>query len=326
MPLFTIGVTTYRRPEMLRECLTSLLQQTCGDFEVLVGNDYVPGPISQSELGFSDPRIKILNFEKNKGELNNMNYLLSQASGEYFTWLADDDFMSINALSVAKATLEKLAPVTSLFMFYRFVPDFVSTDRSLLPAVELRTYEPADFLRDFFGQKLSIAGCYGFFKPSYLLGKGGMKQLGVGFSPYADNLLAVEAALENRVHVLPYDAYFIRQHDQSLSHTSTDLRSFETARNAYRAACGKVFEHPQFHSSMTELNRLLLRGCLFDLFSVLQRCKQLRPSYFRSSLVLIPFPSKDFSGFILGWLQLGKLMIRLAIGRVRSTISSEGRT
>jgi glycosyltransferase involved in cell wall biosynthesis len=39
-PLFSIGVTTYMRRDLRKECLSSILQQAFRDLEIIVGNDY----------------------------------------------------------------------------------------------------------------------------------------------------------------------------------------------------------------------------------------------------------------------------------------------
>ena len=60
-PFITIGVTTYNRREMLKECLHSILAQTHVDFEVIVGNDFTSNKLYLDEFGIDDPRFKDLN-------------------------------------------------------------------------------------------------------------------------------------------------------------------------------------------------------------------------------------------------------------------------
>ena len=52
---------------------------------------YVNKRLNQSILNINDSRVKIINNSKNLGELKNMNSLLENAKGEYFTWQFDDD-------------------------------------------------------------------------------------------------------------------------------------------------------------------------------------------------------------------------------------------
>ena len=51
IPFFTIGVTTYKRRELLSQTLTSLRNQTFRDFEVIIGNDDTSeNPVSYTHL------------------------------------------------------------------------------------------------------------------------------------------------------------------------------------------------------------------------------------------------------------------------------------
>ena len=62
MPNVTIGVITYNRPEMLREAVISIINQTYDNFELFIGNDYIETPVTFDTLGIDgDPRVKILN-------------------------------------------------------------------------------------------------------------------------------------------------------------------------------------------------------------------------------------------------------------------------
>ena len=58
---------------------------------MIVGNDYTEEKLYSEELGINDRRIRFINHENNLGEIKNMNFLLNEAGGRYFTWLGDDD-------------------------------------------------------------------------------------------------------------------------------------------------------------------------------------------------------------------------------------------
>src|SRR4051812_39807614 len=99
-PQITIGITTYNRIGYLRECVNSLLASSYQDFEIIIGNDYVQQTLQCSDIGVTDPRVRILNHPVNLGELGNLKALLNAARGEYFTWQADDDYYSPRFLDV----------------------------------------------------------------------------------------------------------------------------------------------------------------------------------------------------------------------------------
>lgn len=80
-PFFTIAITTYNRVDFLRETLKNLVNQPFFDFEIIIGNDYIPEPITSEIIGIYDSRIKIINHKVNLGELENMNSLLLASKG-----------------------------------------------------------------------------------------------------------------------------------------------------------------------------------------------------------------------------------------------------
>ena len=59
-PVVTIGITSYNRPDLLREAVLSIINQTYINFELLIGNDYIKTPVTFNMLGIDpDPRVKI---------------------------------------------------------------------------------------------------------------------------------------------------------------------------------------------------------------------------------------------------------------------------
>jgi len=117
-PLITIGVVTYRRQGMLKECLSSILGQTFTDFEIIVGNDF-PGEFLSTEVfDIHDPRVRIINQARNLGEIENGNVLLRWARGKYFTWLDDDDMYAPSFLESVYASLVKFDFPPCVFTSY----------------------------------------------------------------------------------------------------------------------------------------------------------------------------------------------------------------
>lgn len=90
-PKVSIILPVYNAALYLREAIESLLNQTFSDFELLIYND---GSVDESDKvisTFSDPRIKYLAFEKNKGLIHVLNTGLKQASGQYIVRMDADD-------------------------------------------------------------------------------------------------------------------------------------------------------------------------------------------------------------------------------------------
>jgi len=88
----SVIITTYKRPQHLKEAIESVLAQNFSDFELIVVDDnpleYDSEKIVRSS---SDPRIVYVKNERNLGGAKSLNTGLNRARGEYIAILDDDD-------------------------------------------------------------------------------------------------------------------------------------------------------------------------------------------------------------------------------------------
>ena len=117
-PTFSVIVTSYNRPALLREALASVLAQTHPDFECIVVDDASPTP----PVLPSDPRVKLVSRACNGGPAASRNTGLDHATGQYVTFLDDDDLFVPERLELA---LEGLARAPIALCWSRFVDQSV---------------------------------------------------------------------------------------------------------------------------------------------------------------------------------------------------------
>jgi len=94
IPLVTVAIPTFERPELLRRALNSLALQDYPNIEVIVSDNCSSAEeLQKIEIEFKKKlqKFKFIKQEKNIGPINNFFYCLSIASGDFFMWLADDD-------------------------------------------------------------------------------------------------------------------------------------------------------------------------------------------------------------------------------------------
>lgn len=107
-PKISIGLPVYNAEKFLEEKITSLLNQTIEDFEIIISDnastDLTP-KICQKYLE-KDERIKYFKQEKNMGFPWNFNFVLKEASGKYFLWTAADDIILPEFIEKNVAVLE----------------------------------------------------------------------------------------------------------------------------------------------------------------------------------------------------------------------------
>lgn len=309
-PYFSIGVTTFKRRELLVETLSSILAQAFVDFEVIVGNDNTAEKLTQEMLGIDDGRVRILNHAENLGEIGNMNELLAQSHGHYFTWLADDDLYTPDFLQAVRDAHEQYGPVNCVFTNYE--SGTACKRGKIAYADSIERIPGRDFLHIYLDRKIRAIGCYGVFEVEYLRAIGGMERLGSGFSPYSDNLLAIRAgALENLCYI---DAplIFFRTHPGSISFSSPDLDAYLTAQEDLCARALEVFKRPQLQKDIQRnLYQLLSYWCVTFMFHVLRRPEEHRSGYLWDYMKFL----RRYSGAI------GAYRIRLAATTLRLLVS-----
>lgn len=103
IPLVTVGIPTYNRPQGLERTLKCILAQSYQNLEIIVSDNCSTDPSVLPILeryASQDQRVKFYVQEKNLSIVPNFQFLLDKASGDYFMWAADDDFWDVNFIEV----------------------------------------------------------------------------------------------------------------------------------------------------------------------------------------------------------------------------------
>ncbi len=106
-PTFSILVITNQRPDMLQECLKSILDQTFGDFECFVldrGAKHTAEPIVKS---LSDNRFTYIESSPDVHIVDSGNAVIKDISGKYFIHISDDDVIMKNNLELTNKAFEE---------------------------------------------------------------------------------------------------------------------------------------------------------------------------------------------------------------------------
>ena len=88
----SVVIPTYNRPDTLKRAITSVLSQTCTDFEIIIVNDsHQERPVWDIINHFADERIRYFRNERSKGGNGARNTGIIKSKGEYIAFLDDDD-------------------------------------------------------------------------------------------------------------------------------------------------------------------------------------------------------------------------------------------
>ena len=236
VPFFSVAVPTYDRKDLLRQTISSLLGQTFADFEILIGNDYPNETLSAEYLGIRDARVRIFNNKSNLGELGNMNFLLGQARGRYFTWQFDDDPCSSNLLREIHEAVCRCSFPAVLFTSFTYIYGSRPYRFAKTNGGGIQLYGGREFLRKYLSGGLRALGCCGFYEVEYLRGLGGVRRLSDGpMALHSEYLLLIKTGLLTRIAYIPAQLVSTRVHDQSWTIANNDVELFKKAgRNLIR--------------------------------------------------------------------------------------------
>lgn len=124
--LFSIIVTTYNRPELLKDALNSIAQQSFKDFEVILVNDN--GDPVESLLADYEYPVTYVRQGRNGGPAAARNTALRLARGRYVVYLDDDDLYLPDHLDALAAGLAE-HPDTVVYTDALFVEETITAGK-----------------------------------------------------------------------------------------------------------------------------------------------------------------------------------------------------
>ncbi len=105
-PLVTVLISTYNRPNYVRQAIESILHQSYRNIEAILVRDGGL-PVRQSiEPCLSDRRLTFIDRDQNRGLPYSFNEALSHAEGKYVCYLGDDDLFYPNHVRTLVDALE----------------------------------------------------------------------------------------------------------------------------------------------------------------------------------------------------------------------------
>lgn len=106
MPLVSVIVPTYQRPDLVVRAVRSVLEQTMGDLEAIVVVDGLDDETVSALGALGDARLRVLVPPRNLGNAAARNYGIAAATGEWVALLDDDDYWMPGKLGLQLAAAE----------------------------------------------------------------------------------------------------------------------------------------------------------------------------------------------------------------------------
>lgn len=90
-PFFTVVIPTHNRSNLLKRAITSVLDQTFANFEIIIVDDHSSDETLSIVRSFSDTRIRYMINNRTKGACGARNVGIFSAKGKWVAFLDDDD-------------------------------------------------------------------------------------------------------------------------------------------------------------------------------------------------------------------------------------------
>lgn len=155
--LISIIVPIYKVEEYLDECVTSIINQTYANLEIILVDDGSPDscPRLCDEWAKKDERIRVIH-KKNGGLSSARNAGLDVATGEYISFVDSDDFINLDALQNLYNRFQGDEDIVIVSgMIYRYKDGNINALKDEWRLTEEKVIAAKDFLLETLTQKTS---------------------------------------------------------------------------------------------------------------------------------------------------------------------------
>lgn len=137
MPLFSIIIPIYKVEKYLEECLKSIMNQSFGDYEVIMVDDGSPDscPRICNEYAAKDSRFKAVH-KQNGGLVSARKAGLQTSSGKYILNVDGDDYIAPGLLNNLSGIIESNPDVDMIAFDYQNVSETGNVENIILNEVE----------------------------------------------------------------------------------------------------------------------------------------------------------------------------------------------
>lgn len=260
--LVSILIPTYKRPQLLREAISSALNQTeYPNIEVIVSDNdpSLDHAMSDLILSFGDSRLSYHKNAQNLGMTGNWNKCIELANGNYITILHDDDILYPNFLTTCAPLLRDYDLVLCKVRVGMKPPSLDELSRICFnqkPQQKRQIVKPSDLV---FGNFTPFPGV--IFKKDKALELCGFDD---SWYPCSDYDFWIRYCLNYRVVKLPIEAAFYRISQNESQKIETKIQMAEKAYCLQQNLVSLLFSKSKIWNSVPKvaIEYLLAHYCL----------------------------------------------------------------
>jgi glycosyltransferase involved in cell wall biosynthesis len=231
-PKISVIVPMYNAENYLKLCVTSILEQTFKDFELILIDDCSTDKTLEVAESFTDSRIKILRNEKNLGMPGAVrNIGIDAAKGEYIYFCDADDAILPKCLeTLYNAAEENNADLVNMTQWYRSkIADFQTMKN--IPVTQMKTVAAAPVSSDlktritqeFLANKMHVTPWISFYRRKFLIDN--KIKFPVDMS-VAEDVVFIFLTVYSTSKIVKIDTpfYIYRMNPESISHTAEKIQ------------------------------------------------------------------------------------------------------
>ena len=222
-PAISIGMPVYNVEPFVASAVTSLLDQSFSDFELIISDNASTDATLEicQRLASNDERIRILRQDRNVGVTVNYATVAQQARAPLFKWATGSDLVHRDFLKACVAVLNKRPDCVLCFPQTQLFQDCVEKGTTYKENLDLQMDDPAERFRALI-LGLRLANILNGLVRRHALAK-------AGFMPdfmRADVLVLAKLSLSGKFVEIPEPMFFRRMDTSTASvlHTRDEVR------------------------------------------------------------------------------------------------------
>lgn len=255
----------YNEEDYVKESVSSVLNQSLEDFELIIINDGSNDNTLNILNEFDDERIKVFSWD-NKGLGASRNYGLDLASGDYVMFLDGDDYFVENALEIAYNEASSNNTDLSFFKIINYSDKFYESDWFSLNSFDesfdnivFNSTDTHDFLFD-----MSVSACQKIYKKSFLKDISARFPEGIHFEDMPFFYYVYLSA--SRISIIRDFLYVRRKHSGSIT-DSVDNKFLDTVK-AGQILMDIFIENEWYDAYVYDLLAYKINGPRYALMSI----------------------------------------------------------
>ena len=120
-PRVSVVMTSYNHERWIEEAISSVLDQTMTDLELIIVDDASKDGSMEVVARFADPRVRVYRFDTNQGAASALNFAVQQARAEFVAVINSDDAWELHKLQRQLDEFAAHPELGAVFTSARFV-------------------------------------------------------------------------------------------------------------------------------------------------------------------------------------------------------------